>query len=885
MSVSGELSWERNNRSHSGSYSAKAPWHFYGSENLLITPALNLTGADYRLKFWLYGSLEPGTDLKVQIATSNSSAEDFCTDLAYYIAGENMPELWTEQTISLAAYEGIQYIAFRMIDSAGYEIYIDDLRIEAIPAEPIFSYNTNWIDFGTLSQNQAASPQNLIITNEGSGTMHITADDINISGTDAASFSFDPANLPAALGNEESVIIPIGAMLTAAGPANATLSISYGGVNYNFSLDAEALPEGTILIGDGTAEKDLPVNAYYEYSYTQTIYPQAAINTANQRIKKLYYYWNGEEEGSYSGGWTIYMGHTHKSEFTSNLDWIPLSELTEVFRSNLDIPSEEGWIEVQLQVPFAYNNIDNLVIAVDENTPDYDGNFGKFYCSEVDDFVSLLYYSDNTNPDPANPPQADERYHYHPNIKLQFSDSSEDPEFAISPVSGDYGKLQLGESKAITFTIRNSGGRTLSIAQAEISITGTNATEFSLSPITEDISLEFGETAQITVNFSPRSEGLKSATLQIIDNTPSRGSLSRATQTLALSGEGFDAIISEFPYTQNFDDLPEGELPFGWTVIDANGDGITWKNGNNMNKSGNNELYLDYNRDLAADDYVFTAPLALKAGLEYRIEFYYGNHPQYPENLKLMVGQAPTVDGLTTTLLDLFEFQVSAYTLGTASYSPATTGNYYFAWHGYSAADQYYILLDDISIDIVYDYPVGIPITVGEEIITITGGSANNGSGEIPPVNNGAFVASQSFILELFGAGPWSVNIQTAAPYGAFYRNGEWTAVENVGGEIVFADITASKDLTLPIVLGDENPTLPVTLSSFTAVLTADLHVNIAWTAESETNHAGYNILRSEVQELSTAIMINSALIDEGIENGTQISYEYTDTEVYHQAR
>ncbi|MCB5272210.1 MAG: T9SS type A sorting domain-containing protein [Candidatus Cloacimonetes bacterium] len=81
------------------------------------------------------------------------------------------------------------------------------------------------------------------------------------------------------------------------------------------------------------------------------------------------------------------------------------------------------------------------------------------------------------------------------------------------------------------------------------------------------------------------------------------------------------------------------------------------------------------------------------------------------------------------------------------------------------------------------------------------------------------------------------------------------------------------------------SPTLPVTLSSFTAVLSADLNVNIAWTAESETNHAGYNVLRSEVKELSTAMMINNALIDAGSVEGTQINYQYTDTEVYRSAR
>lgn len=77
--------------------------------------------------------------------------------------------------------------------------------------------------------------------------------------------------------------------------------------------------------------------------------------------------------------------------------------------------------------------------------------------------------------------------------------------------------------------------------------------------------------------------------------------------------------------------------------------------------------------------------------------------------------------------------------------------------------------------------------------------------------------------------------------------------------------------------------TLPVELSSFTAVLTSDMHVKVAWTSESETNHAGYNVLRSEVKELSTTISVNALMIDQGIANGTQTNYLFTDTEVANQ--
>ena len=201
-----------------------------------------------------------------------------------------------------------------------------------------------------------------------------------------------------------------------------------------------------------------------------------------------------------------------------------------------------------------------------------------------------------------------------------------------------------------------------------------------------------------------------------------------------------------------------------------------------------------------------------------------------------------------------------------------------------------YWYIDDVKIDIAYDYPENTPIIVGdgEDAITITmeQGAANNvPGGTIPPVNNAAFIQANGFVLALMGDGPWIIRIETTAPWGAYYRNGSWTAVENTSGTEIVFDIPAAKGAKageeLAIVLGDDDPTLPITLSSFTAVLTADLHVKIAWIAESETDHAGYNLLRSEVDKLATAIRINSALINQGEENGSQIAYSYTDSEVY----
>ncbi len=80
----------------------------------------------------------------------------------------------------------------------------------------------------------------------------------------------------------------------------------------------------------------------------------------------------------------------------------------------------------------------------------------------------------------------------------------------------------------------------------------------------------------------------------------------------------------------------------------------------------------------------------------------------------------------------------------------------------------------------------------------------------------------------------------------------------------------------------EEGQTLPVSLSSFTAVLTAEMFVNIAWVSESETNHLGYNLLRNTEKDLENAALMNISLIgnDDGESIGSQTRYLYTDREI-----
>jgi len=195
----------------------------------------------------------------------------------------------------------------------------------------------------------------------------------------------------------------------------------------------------TVQIGTGTTNSSyFPIYGLYGYNYSQQIYTQAEINTTGTISKIRFYYVSGTITNNKD--WVIYMGHTTKTVFNSTTDWEPLANLTQVFAGNVTsmVPLANNWMEITLTTPFVYNNTSNLIIAVDENTPNYASMSWGAFASGANRGIS--YYSDGTNPDPATPPTAN----YGPNatinrIQLVFPNSAAPLAPALtSPLNGGY---------------------------------------------------------------------------------------------------------------------------------------------------------------------------------------------------------------------------------------------------------------------------------------------------------------------------------------------------------------------------------------------------------------------------------------------------------------
>ncbi|WP_449398870.1 hypothetical protein [Chryseobacterium wanjuense] len=154
-------------------------------------------------------------------------------------------------------------------------------------------------------------------------------------------------------------------------------------------------------MGAGSTEVGVaPISTYYGYSYVQQIYTKQEINAnAAGNITGLKFYMDPAMSIASSSQWVVYLGHTTKSSFTSDTDWVPLAQLTQVFSGTAT--NTNGVIEITFSTPFPYNNTDNLVLAAEENSSGYDTN-------DYDEVIyvypgaanSLLYYkNDYTDPD------------------------------------------------------------------------------------------------------------------------------------------------------------------------------------------------------------------------------------------------------------------------------------------------------------------------------------------------------------------------------------------------------------------------------------------------------------------------------------------------------
>ncbi len=116
-----------------------------------------------------------------------------------------------------------------------------------------------------------------------------------------------------------------------------------------------------VTIGDGTsASYYAPISTYYNYSITEQLYTADEIGMAGSISSISFYYAYTAVNKEYDI--TVYMQNVDAADL---LTGISLADADEVFSGTISI-TEQGWVTIDLDTPFAYDGTSNLLIGINK---------------------------------------------------------------------------------------------------------------------------------------------------------------------------------------------------------------------------------------------------------------------------------------------------------------------------------------------------------------------------------------------------------------------------------------------------------------------------------------------------------------------------------------
>ncbi len=158
--------------------------------------------------------------------------------------------------------------------------------------------------------------------------------------------------------------------------------------------------------------------------------------------------------------------------------------------------------------------------------------------------------------------------------------TSGEPEIVVTPLSHNFGNVELGSSSTTTITVENNGTEDLVVSSA--AITGLNVSEFFIITGASGFTVPPAGNASIEVKFEPSSAPLasKSAALVITSNDPANGEI-----TVPLSGRGIPAVAHPYVFLAGDKVVISGQLPSSGNIHANNK--VDIKKGNPSTYTGN----------------------------------------------------------------------------------------------------------------------------------------------------------------------------------------------------------------------------------------------------------------------------------------------------------
>ncbi len=187
---------------------------------------------------------------------------------------------------------------------------------------------------------------------------------------------------------------------------NTTYTASFAPDTFTVVVNTNNEQYGTVTVG-GSIDPVIGENSYsgsgapyesgVEYSYVQQIYTGSEVQYSGT-INAISFYLTYSINSSATNDFTLFMKNVERETFANNSDFEPVTESDIVFEGDWTIPADyTGWVTINLDTPFEYDNTKNLLIAMDENT---DGYQNLLFANHPKSASVVSAYS-STNPDPS----------------------------------------------------------------------------------------------------------------------------------------------------------------------------------------------------------------------------------------------------------------------------------------------------------------------------------------------------------------------------------------------------------------------------------------------------------------------------------------------------
>ncbi|MCH8569156.1 MAG: choice-of-anchor J domain-containing protein [Balneolales bacterium] len=623
--VAGPVIWTRStaqNNTPSGSASAFSTWNAQSTDNYLITPQISSGTSDLFLKFFVrkqFAGSFPPDNLEIRLSTTDTNPDSF-TELLEVIDIANLPaSTWLEYTISLIDFSGEDfYLAFRHQQTDGNGFWLDDVTIDEIPEDPVFSISASTVYTQIpLSLFTSTFPIQATVSNAGVTTND--AFDVNFDEPTTSYSGSGSTTTPFPTGTTQTISATPEFNLAGVDPGIYTVSVeldtSFGetenlstDLNLSFTETVYARDTGTYAAsGVGSNTGAILFGTIFEipeetsFSSILAAWP-ANVATATSTFNFSVYKLDGNTLEVESEILTT-QTFTRNSDFAGNtlsflFDPVILEPgrylvgMRQLTSANIGIafdqePTGVYYTSNNSASPTAFTSnpgtqFGNLAIRMDLTTR-YVGTITVLDETDselegatvtVFDASDMQVVSGTTNATGQfDAIVAPGTYTYSVSapgystsngntLTIVDSDTNVDvslvlanPILAVTPLTHDFGTVNVGNTSASqVFTISNTGGGTLTVQPDDISITGPGAELFTFVNLEESVTLATGETATVSATFSPVSAGSFEASIEVTSDDGDDNQVS-----VSLAGTGFDPTIRS-PFVENFQTVP----PANW---------------------------------------------------------------------------------------------------------------------------------------------------------------------------------------------------------------------------------------------------------------------------------------------------------------------------------